>query len=70
MAIARKHGINLAFVLYVVPALLRDQSLLKRLGKCKTGKSCLYINKLADVDEKVLRELAKKSWKKMTDKYG
>ena len=28
-----------------------------RLGKHKTGRSCLYINKLADVDESVLREL-------------
>jgi hypothetical protein len=30
----------------------------------------LYINKLADVDQKVLRELTTKSWKRMTAKYG
>jgi hypothetical protein len=30
---------------------------IKRLGKHKTGKGCLYINRLADVDAKVLREM-------------
>jgi hypothetical protein len=35
--------------------------LLKKLGKCKTGKGCLYINKLADVDVKVLKELLKQA---------
>ena len=28
-----------------------------RLGKYKTGKACLYLNKLADVDQEVLAEL-------------
>ena len=35
----------------------RRDALLERLGKHKTGKSCLYINKLADIDLDVLREL-------------
>ena len=34
-----------------------DRELLKKLGKYKTGKGCLYINKLEDVDVKVLHEL-------------
>ena len=34
-----------------------DPELLKKLGKFKTGKGCLYINKLEDVDAKVLDEL-------------
>jgi len=34
--------------------------LLVKLGKYKTGKSCLYINKLTDVDLTVLRELVEK----------
>jgi hypothetical protein len=34
--------------------------LLKKLGKHKTGKGCLYINKLADVDPGVLREILEK----------
>ena len=32
---------------------------LKRLGKHKTGKGCLYINKLSDVDKNVLKEMIK-----------
>jgi hypothetical protein len=34
-----------------------DEDLLKKLGKCTTGKGCLYIKKLADVDKKVLKEI-------------
>lgn len=34
-----------------------DRELLKKLGKYKTGKGCLYINKLDDVDLNVLQEL-------------
>ena len=40
-----------------------DSEVLKRLGKYKTGKGCLYINKLDDVDIKVLNELITKSVK-------
>ena len=38
-----------------------QSDLLKKLGKCKTGKGCLYINKIADVDVKVLKELLKQA---------
>jgi len=44
-----------------------DQALLKKLGKYKTGKGCLYINKLEDVDTKVLRDLITTSVKKAKD---
>jgi len=40
-----------------------ESDLLKSLGKCKTGKGCLYIKKLEDVDVKVLKELLKQSFK-------
>ena len=40
-----------------------DRAVLKKLGKYKTGKGCLYINKLEDVDLKVLNELITKSVK-------
>jgi hypothetical protein len=43
--------------------------LFARLGKHKTGKSCLYINKLADVDLAVLERLVELSWECMNDKY-
>lgn len=42
-----------------------DTKLLKKLGKFKTGKGCLYINKLEDVDPKVLNELISQSVKKL-----
>ncbi len=37
---------------------------LKKLGKHKTGSGCLYINKLEDINVKVLEELIKAALKK------
>ena len=54
--------------LYIQPGVEEFPDLLKRLGKCKTGKSCLYIKKLDDVDLNVLRELVKESVERMADK--
>ncbi len=45
--------------LYVMGSFNPHVDLLKKLGKHKTGKGCLYINKLKDVDVKVLKELVK-----------
>jgi hypothetical protein len=59
---------NLA--IYVMPGFSAYDSLLDKLGKHKTGKSCLYINKLADVDLKVLRTLLRRSVQVMRKKYG
>ncbi len=39
--------------------------LMARLGKHSTGKSCLYINKLADVDLSVLEEIIAADWQTM-----
>ncbi|MCO6501302.1 MAG: DUF1801 domain-containing protein [Vicingus serpentipes] len=36
--------------------------MLKKLGKHKTGKGCLYINKLADIDTGVLKDLIKEGY--------
>ena len=36
--------------------------LLERLGKHTTGRGCLYIKRLTDVDDRVLRELIEKAW--------
>lgn len=41
-----------------------ENPLLQKLGKYSTGKVCLYIKKLADVDKKVLLELIKESYAK------
>ncbi len=56
--------------LYIMPGFKDYEALLQKLGKHKTGKSCLYIGKLADVDEKILRALIARSWAWMNEKYG
>lgn len=50
-----------ALTLYIMSGFSRYQELLAKLGKHKTGKSCLYINRLDDIDMKVLRRLVKES---------
>ena len=47
--------------LYIMDGFDGHTKLLEKLGKHKTGKSCLYINKLEDVDQDVLREIVKQS---------
>ena len=42
----------------------RGRTLLARLGKHKTGKCCLYIKKLSDVDEAVLEEMIRAELKR------
>jgi len=44
-------------VVYFLPGLVRFESYLKKLGKYKTGKVCLYIKRLSDIDVDVLREM-------------
>lgn len=48
-------------VLYVLNGSGAQDALLAKLGKHKTGKSCLYIKKLADVDRDVLVQLVQQS---------
>ena len=50
-----------ATVLYIMAGLRDSEALLEKLGKHTTGKGCLYIKKLADVDQKVLEALVAKS---------
>ena len=53
---------------YITPGFEPFPEVMKRLGKYKTGKSCLYVKKLADIDLKVLKELVTKSVRKMEAK--
>lgn len=50
-----------SLTLYIMPGFDKYEELLQKLGKHKTGKSCLYINKLEDIDLDVLEELVQKS---------
>ena len=56
-------------VLYIMPGFGERADLMARLGKHKAGGSCLYINKLEDVDQDVLRELAGHAVSWMRQKY-
>jgi len=51
--------------LYIMSGFDEYDQLMSRLGKYKTGKSCLYITKIDDVDQEVLKELVNKSVKHM-----
>lgn len=55
--------------LYIMVGFVQFEEKMKSLGKFKTGKSCLYINKLADVDEQVLCELIKLSFDEMARRH-
>ena len=56
--------------LYIMPGLERYTDLLEKLGPHKTGKSCLYVKRLADVDQAVLRELIDRGFKDMKRMNG
>lgn len=58
-----------SLTVYIMPGFDEYETLLGRLGKHRVGKSCLYINKLADVDISVLKELIAKSVEKMEENY-
>lgn len=51
--------------LYVMPGLDNYTELLNMLGKHKTSKSCLYINKLSDVNLDVLKQIIERSYQDM-----
>jgi hypothetical protein len=55
--------------LYLMLGVADYSDLLNKLGKHKTGKGCLYINKLADVDVPTLKELIKQSVKQLKAMY-
>jgi hypothetical protein len=55
--------------LYIMSGFEEYDDLLDKLGKHSTGKSCLYINKLEDIDMDVLRELVDKSVQHMKETH-
>lgn len=63
---ARKQSLTL----YIMAGFDKYDELLEQLGKYKTGKACLYIKKLADVDEETLKILVKSSVEYLKEKYG
>jgi hypothetical protein len=58
-----------ALTIYIKPGVSPFEHLMSKLGKYKTGKSCLYLNRLADVDEAVLERLINESVRYMRAHY-
>lgn len=59
-----------ALTLYIMSGFDTYPDLMEQLGTFKTGKSCLYIKKLDDIDADVLRRLVRESLDYMTVTYG
>lgn len=55
--------------LYFAPGDTKREELLKVFGKHTTGKACVYINKVADIDMEILKELINQSIKFLQEMY-
>jgi len=58
-----------SLVLYIMPGFADHEALLAQLGKHSTGKSCLYVKRLADVDRGVLERLVRGSVEEMRRRH-
>ncbi len=58
-----------SLTLYIMGGFSEFEDLMARLGPHKTGKSCLYVKNLDDIDMKVLRQLVRKSVAYMRKTY-
>ncbi len=54
--------------LYLIGGVENYPKLTSKLGKFNNGKSCLYVNKLSDIDKDVLKQLIKESYNYITNK--
>lgn len=59
-----------ALTLYIMPGFAQYDKLMASLGKFKTGKSCLYVKSLDDIDRGVLQQLIEQSVGQMQKKYA
>lgn len=62
---ARKANLSI----YIMPGYADFVDILARLGKHKTGKSCLYIDKLDDIGENALREVIRAGLKDLATRW-
>jgi hypothetical protein len=59
-----------AITLYIMAGFDQYEALMNQLGKYKTGKACLYVKKLEDIDIRTLRELVKQSVEHLANTYS
>jgi len=55
--------------IYIMPGYQDFSEQLNRLGQHKIGKACLYIKRMSDVDEEVLKEIMTEGVRQMDEKY-
>lgn len=55
--------------IYIMPGYHDYADILRRLGKHKIGKACLYVNKLSDIDMDVLEELVRAGLRDLNAKW-
>lgn len=55
--------------IYIMAGFEKYEDTMSRLGKYKTGSSCLYVKKLSDIDTEQLKVLVKKSESEMKKRY-
>lgn len=58
-----------ALSLYIMPGYSNHGTLLKKLGKHKKGRACLYIKRLSDVDMNVLEQIITAGYTEMQQRY-
>ena len=58
-----------ALSIYIISGFKAHAGLMEKLGKFKTGKSCLYVKSLDDIDRAVLKELVTESVAHMRETY-
>lgn len=59
-----------SITLYIMSSFKNHDELLAKLGPHKTGKSCLYIKRLADINVEVLKEMIELDFARMEKKYN
>lgn len=59
-----------ALSIYIMPGFEPFAALMDKLGKYRTGKSCLYLKRLSDVDPDILETLVRDSVAWMRERHG
>lgn len=58
-----------AFSLYMYSETVKSKNLLKKLGKFKMGKSCIYVKKLENIDTSVLQQICNESIRYLNENH-
>jgi hypothetical protein len=58
-----------SITLYILGGLKKREELLNKLGPYKTGKSCLYIKRLEDINTDILKKMIEIDFKHVEEKY-